>query len=103
TSFLGNGTIIPIPRNFILRLNVDGSLDEDYNPNANDNIIAMALQPDGRLLVGGSFTTFQPNDAEDWTLRKYVARLNDDGTVDPTFNLDLDEVAGNRVDSLRLR
>ena len=87
----------------IARLNTDGLVDSTYNPNANDSVIALALQADGKLLVGGTFTTFQPNGAADWTLRKYAARLNTDGTVDASYNLDIGEQPGNRVDSLRIQ
>jgi uncharacterized delta-60 repeat protein len=94
--------IVPV-RNRLARLTTEGNLDPAYNPNANGNVITSVLQPDGRLLIGGSFTTLQPNGASDWTLRKYAARLNTDGSVDASFNLDLSEQAGNRVDSLRLQ
>jgi uncharacterized delta-60 repeat protein len=97
------GATTTTTRNRIARFNADGTLDTAYNPNANGNVLVSALQPDGKLIIGGSFTTLQPNAAADWTLRKYVARLNTDGTVDATFNLDLSEQAGNRVDSLRLQ
>ncbi len=90
-------------RSRIARLNADGSLDESYDPKANGNVLALALQSDGKLIIGGSFTTLQPNGAADWTLRKYAARLSADGTVDATYNLDLSELPGNRVDSLRLQ
>jgi uncharacterized delta-60 repeat protein len=90
-------------RSHLVRLNLDGTVDATYNPNANGNVLAMALQSDGKLIIGGSFTTLQPNAAADWTLRKYAARLNTDGTVDATYNLDLSEAPGNRVDSLRLQ
>lgn len=89
-------------RNRLARLNTDGTLDASYDPNANGNVLALALQSDGKLLVGGSFTTLQPNGAADWTLRKYAARLNTDGTVDAGFNLDISEALGNRVDSWRI-
>ena len=90
-------------RNRIARVNADGSIDTAYDPNANDNVIASALQSDGKLLIGGSFTTLQPSAATTFTLRKYAARLNVDGTVDATYNLDLSELPGNRVDSLRVQ
>ncbi len=96
-------TTTVITRARLARLNADGSNDTAYNPNANGNVLALALQSDGKLIIGGSFTTLQPNGAADWTLRKYAARLNADGTVDATFNLDLNELPGNRVDSLRLQ
>ncbi|MBI4622248.1 MAG: hypothetical protein HY736_03370, partial [Verrucomicrobia bacterium] len=90
-------------RNRLARLNADGSLDPAYDPNAGGNILALALQADGKIVIGGAFISLQPNGASDWTLRKYAARLNTDGTVDAMFNLDLDEQAGNRVDSIRVQ
>ncbi|MBI5689911.1 MAG: hypothetical protein HZC55_07400 [Verrucomicrobia bacterium] len=90
-------------RNRIARLDSSGNLDSAYDPNANGNVLASVLQSDGKLVIGGAFTTLQPNGASDWTLRKYAARLNTDGSVDATFNLDLSELPGNRVDSLRLQ
>jgi len=89
-------------RHRLARLTTEGNLDP-WDPNANNNVFALALQPDGKLLVGGAFTTLQPNGAPDWTLRKYAARLNTDGTLDSTFNLDLDEQSGNRVDSITVQ
>ncbi|MDO8541128.1 MAG: delta-60 repeat domain-containing protein [Opitutaceae bacterium] len=102
TAFRATDTTDTIVRNHIARLNGDGTLDAGYDPNANDNVLALALQPDGRLIIGGSFTTLREPGAPDWILRKYAARLNTDGTVDSTFDLDLSEAPGNRVDSLRL-
>jgi len=90
-------------RNRIARLNADGTLDEAYNPNADGNVLALALQADGRILAGGTFIFLQPNNETTPTLRKYAARLNADGTVDPGFNLDIGEQRGNRVDSIRVQ
>ena len=89
-------------RNHVARVNADGTVDTAYDPNANGNVLTSALQSDGKLLIGGSFTTLQPNGASDWTLRKYAARLNTDGTVDGSYDLDVGELPGNRVDSLRV-
>jgi uncharacterized delta-60 repeat protein len=46
----------------------------------NDHVSALAVQADGKILVGGSFTTIggQPRDR--------IARLNPDGTLDTAFN-----------------
>ena len=44
-------------RNRIARLNVDGSLDASFNPNSNGFVNALALQTDGKLMVGGEFST----------------------------------------------
>ena len=72
-----------VPRAGVLRLNVDGSLDPTFNPGsgANEYINALALQPDGKILVGGGFTLF--NGVE----RNHLARLNSNGSIDFTFNI----------------
>ena len=48
-----------IPRNRIARLNADGSVDAGFDPGSglNNWAFAMAVQPDGKVLVGGNFTT----------------------------------------------
>src|SRR4051812_18195761 len=46
-----------VSRNYIARLNVDGTLDTVFNPNANGVVLATALQSDGKILVGGIFTS----------------------------------------------
>jgi uncharacterized delta-60 repeat protein len=102
TSVFATGATEAVARNRIMRLNTDGSLDAAYNPNANRAVLAVALQADGKAVIGGPFTTLQPGSETVFTLRKYAARLNADGTVDATFDLDLNEENGNRVDSLRV-
>jgi uncharacterized delta-60 repeat protein len=87
----------------IARFDADGKLDLTYDPKADAPVITLAIQPDDKVIVGGSFTTFTPNGASNWTLRRYVARLNTDGTVDSTFDLDLNERPGNRVDSINIQ
>ena len=78
TSF--NGTA----RNGIARLNTDGSLDTTFNPgvglNTGGSVRAMALQPDGRLVIAGSFNTVNATNRYD------VARLNSDGSLDLSFD-----------------
>ena len=75
-----NGTTI----NKIVRLSADGSIDVSFNTslvfNANDIINAIAIQADGKIVIGGSFTNFNG------TTLNNIARLNSDGTVDATFN-----------------
>ncbi len=67
-------------RNYIGRLNADGTLDNTFNPGANNAVNALALQADGKILVGGSFTTLGGES------RDRIGRLNTDGTLDSTFN-----------------
>ena len=93
-----------VTRNRLLRVNADGTLDPTYAPNViNGTVLALALQSDGRLVVGGSFIGIQNVGDATWTLRKYAARLGTDGKLDPAFNLDLSEANGNRVDSLAIQ
>ncbi len=69
-------------RGRIARLNSDGTLDTTFNPpgGANNNINTVAIQTDGKILLGGDFTgvNFDTN-------KKYLARLNADGTLDTSF------------------
>jgi len=69
-------------RSRIARLNADGSLDPTFDPGtgANDNVRALALQPDGRVLIGGQFTMVAG------VTRNFVARLMTDGSLDTSFD-----------------
>jgi hypothetical protein len=42
-------------RNYIARLNTDGTLDTSFNPGAalNDGPLISSVQPDGKILIGG--------------------------------------------------
>lgn len=68
--------------NRIARLNSDGSIDSGFNigSGVNGTITSTCLQPDGKILIGGVFTTVNGVN------RKYVARLNSDGSYDNTFD-----------------
>ena len=66
----------------IARLNADGSLDSSFmngQSGADIHVNAIALQPDGRILIGGDFLTVNG------VSRNHLARLNADGTLDATF------------------
>jgi uncharacterized delta-60 repeat protein len=84
-------------RNGIARLNTDGSVDLSFNPGdgVNSGVLALALQPDGKVLIGGYFS--QVNGVS----HHGIARLNADGSVDSTFNPVTEE--GNYVTSLVLQ
>ena len=58
---------------------------DGFDPNANDVIRAFAVQPDGKILIGGHFTSLAPNGGAAVT-RNHIARLNPDGTLDTAFN-----------------
>lgn len=69
----------------VVRFNTDGSLDASFTPTTDGWVYALALQPDGRIIIGGSFSTV--THAVSGTLtRNGLARLNADGSIDPTFD-----------------
>lgn len=53
-------------------------------------------QPDGKLLVGGQFKTFNGNPAH------YIARLNLNGTVDNSFTSPFDDAWGTAIRQIRV-
>jgi uncharacterized delta-60 repeat protein len=71
-----------IGRGRVARLNSDGSLDASFDPGtgANNAVLAIARQSDGKVLIGGIFTTFNGIG------RSRIARLSGDGSVDLSFN-----------------
>ena len=71
-----------ITRNCVARLNVDGSLDGSFNPvsGANATVNIIAVLSDGKILIGGMFTSY------DGVARNRIARLNTDGTLDTVFD-----------------
>jgi uncharacterized delta-60 repeat protein len=92
-------TVGGVTRKRVARLNSDGSLDPSFNLDADLNlngaVYAMAVQSDGKILIGGDFTMVGS------TARNRVARLNSDGSLDSTFNslnnvIDID-VSNNNV------
>jgi len=81
---LGDGTGTTT-RNHIGRLNVDGTVDLTFNPGTNSIVQAIAVQPDGKILIGGNFSAVGGGTGLA-TVRNGIARLNADGTVDLTFD-----------------
>src|SRR5437868_2994006 len=59
-----------------------GDLDPAFltSRGPNDEVGSIVVQPDGKLLIGGWFTAI--ND----TKRNSIARLNPNGSLEPTFN-----------------
>lgn len=66
----------------IARLDSSGNLDLTFSAGtgADDTIAALSVLSDGKLAIGGSFTSF--NGIE----RSYLARLNANGSFDSSFN-----------------
>jgi len=67
----------------IIRLNSDGSKDLTFDNSIgfNSNVIAIALQTDGKILVGGSFTTYKGYTNDE------IIKLNSSGGSSSTLNL----------------
>jgi uncharacterized delta-60 repeat protein len=81
--------------NRIVRLNSDGTRDVAFTTNtgsgANGNILSIAIQSDGKIVIGGSFTTFNGATVD------RIVRLNIDGTRDVGFTTNTGSGANNTV------
>jgi uncharacterized delta-60 repeat protein len=68
--------------NFVV-LNTDGSIDDTFNFGSGFNsfVSTLAGQSDGKILVGGSFTSY------DSVSVNRLVRLNTDGSIDNTFDV----------------
>jgi uncharacterized delta-60 repeat protein len=75
-------TVNGVARKHVARLNANGTLDSSFDPGIGPNFLvrAVAVQDDGKVLIGGSFTTVSGED------RKYIARLTDTGSLDTSFD-----------------
>jgi uncharacterized delta-60 repeat protein len=71
-----------MPRGSIARLNSNGSLDTSFDPGigADGPVLALAVQSDGKVLVGGQFMSING------IPRGNIARLNSEGGVDSSFD-----------------
>jgi uncharacterized delta-60 repeat protein len=71
----------------MVRLNTNGTIDNTFNigtgashlNQGSTTVRALLVQPDGKILVGGSFTSFNGQTTN-------IVRLNTDGSIDNTFN-----------------
>ncbi len=98
-----NGT----PVKNLVRLNSDGTLDTAFETNlgtgpsrtgsTNVNIDVVAVQSDGKILIGGYFTGFNGTSAN------RIARLNSDGTLDSTFMTNIGSGFSSNVASFSIQ
>src|SRR5690606_22469846 len=73
----------------LARINIDGSLDTTFriattiytSSGFNGSVKFIKIQPDGKLIIGGNFSTFNA------ISRRAITRLNIDGSLDTTFNI----------------
>ena len=78
----GNFTTVDgVVRGGIARLNPDGSLDRSFQEGMSGagSVRAVLLQPDGKVVIGGFFSTVNG------VSHNYIARLNVDGSLDSSF------------------
>lgn len=73
-----NGT--PVGR--LIRLHPNGTLDTTFNIGTgfSSTVTSLTIQPDGKLLVGGNFSTVNGQ------THNRIVRLNPNGSIDTTFN-----------------
>lgn len=71
-----------ISANRIIRLHPNGNVDASFNVGSgfNSSVNVIKIQNDGKILCGGNFTSFNG------TTAKHILRLNNDGSLDTTFN-----------------
>ena len=92
---VGTSTVFGSNDVLVLRLNTDGSLDATFNNGGiqiisrtgDDRACAVALQPDGKIVVAGFTNVLGSNDVQ-------VLRFNNNGSLDTTFNT---SILGGRV------
>ena len=80
----------------VTRLNPDGSRDTTFNPGGTgasassstlSSVDGIAFQPDGKIVIGGTFSKYNE------TARGNLARIEENGLLDTTFNLSTQNVA----------
>jgi hypothetical protein len=64
----------------VVQLESNGTQNLTFNPDPNNGVLALVIQPDGKILIGGEFTRIGEE------VRHGIARLNPDGSVDTTFD-----------------
>ena len=74
--------------NGLVALNINGSIDSTFivgtgfsQSNGSYQLYSSSLQPDGKVLAGGYFTSYNG------TARNYIVRLNTNGTIDDGFSM----------------
>jgi len=87
--------------NRVVRVEANGSLDSSFASSiglgANDGVRTIAVQEDGKVLVGGLFTNW------DGSFAPRLVRLRDNGTLDTAFMRNLGSGADELVYNVRLQ
>jgi uncharacterized delta-60 repeat protein len=82
------------PKNRIVRLNTNGTLDNTFSigVGANNSVNTIAIQPDGKIFVGGSFTKYNN------ITKARIVRLNTNGTLDASLSMSVNNGAVNAIE-----
>src|SRR5690606_15315912 len=91
-------TTIPLYK--LERLNaVNGSIDATFNvgTGSNDAVRALAIQSDGKIIIGGSFTSYNG------TTKNHIARINANGSIDNTFNVGTGFSSFSQIKNIQLQ
>lgn len=88
-----------ISKNRIARLNENGSVDNTYitGSGITGTVSSFNLQPDGKLIIGGNFTSYNG------TPVRGLVRLSSNGILDPVFNANLQTLPFTRTDAAKLQ
>jgi uncharacterized delta-60 repeat protein len=91
-----DGKILVSSANSFVRYNSNGTLDPTFASltfnagGAGTGVQVIAVQSDGKILIGGSFDGYGGDPT-----KKRIARLNSDGSIDNTFNVGYPQDDGN--------
>lgn len=95
----GFGNIAGAARDRFARLHADGSIDTTFAPvsgGVNSSVQRLALQPDGKVLLGGFFSTIATDEGP--VARNKLARVHADGTPDLDFDANIVSSSGTITD-----
>jgi hypothetical protein len=81
-------------RTNIARLDATSGLADTFNPNANNVVVVIEVQPDGKILAGGNFTNISG------LARNGIARLDATNGLADSFN---PNAANSHVDSIAVQ
>jgi uncharacterized delta-60 repeat protein len=87
--------------NRIVRINSNGTADTSFNTNlgsgANNTVNTVAIQSDGKVLIGGDFVNFNG------TTVNRIARLSSTGTLDTAFTANTGTGVSNEIIKIKIQ